>query len=116
VTVGVDPHRCGLGGQAAIEELARRDPEWRSSNVRQLAFTEAFASQVVATVDALDIDPERVNPSGGAVALGHPWAASGAAQVVRLLASLEGAGSEGLAVAAIAGGMGTAARLVVDRP
>ncbi len=110
VTVGVDPRLCGLGGQVAVERLVARDPAFAPADVAQLAFTEAFAAQVVATIDALGIDRERVNPRGGAIALGHPWAASGGAQVVRLLADVTARGDEALAVAAIAGGMGTAAR------
>lgn len=75
-----------------------------------MAFTEAFAAQVLATIDALALDRERVNPHGGSVGLGHPWAASGAIQVIRLftdIARRHRYGS-GLALAAIAGGLGTA--------
>lgn len=116
VSVGVDPRLCGLGGQAAVERLAARDPAFRPAAVAQIAFTEAFAAQVVATVDGLGLDPAIVNPAGGAIALGHPWAASGAAQVVRLWSDLRAGDGEGLAVAAIAGGMGTAARFAAATP
>lgn len=70
--------------------------------------TEAFAAQVLATADDLQLDPARLNPRGGAIGLGHPWGASGAMQVLRLWRDLA-PGHEGLALAAIAGGMGVAA-------
>ena len=81
----------------------------------QVALTEAFASQTLATIDELGIDERLVNPHGGAIALGHPWGASGAIQMVRLVADLAGRrGETGLALAAIAGGMGTAAWFAAD--
>lgn len=114
-TAGVDPKLCGIGGVAAIQGLQQRDPGFDPAAVSHVAFTEAFASQILATIDAVGFHQDRVNPQGGAIALGHPWAASGAIQVVRLLADLAGRpGASGLAVAAIAGGMGTAARFTVE--
>jgi len=113
-TAGVDPRLCGIGGVDAVRLLAVRAPGFRLAEVRQVAFTEAFASQTLATIDELGLDERLVNPAGGAIALGHPWGASGAVQVVRLHADLVGAQArpqpaDGLALAAIAGGMGTAA-------
>jgi acetyl-CoA C-acetyltransferase len=79
--------------------------------------TEAFAAQVLATTDELGLDPfgadaERVCPDGGAIALGHPWSASGALLVVRLFSRLVrrpvGGGRYGLAACAIGGGQGVA--------
>ena len=49
---------------------------------------EAFAGQVLACCDALGLDPSRVCAEGGAIALGHPWGASGAVLVVRLFTQL----------------------------
>jgi acetyl-CoA C-acetyltransferase len=115
-TVGVDPRLCGIGGVAAVRALAAGAPGLRPQMLRQVAFTEAFASQAIATIDDLGLDERIVNPAGGAIALGHPWGASGAVQVVRLHADLAGGHPEGagLALAAIAGGMGTAAWFVAD--
>jgi acetyl-CoA C-acetyltransferase len=109
-TAGVDPRLCGIGGVAATRLLQARNPRFRPDALTQIAFTEAFAGQTLATIDDLGIDERIVNPKGGAIGLGHPWGASGAIQVVRLLADLAGhEGASGLALAAIAGGMGTAA-------
>jgi len=79
---------------------------------------EAFAAQTLAVADDLGlavgghIDP-RVNAWGGALALGHPWGASGAVALVRLAHRLrrEGPGAVGVAACAIGGGMGTAMML-----
>lgn len=108
---GVDPRVCGLGAVPAVRALAARDPGFDPGRVDAVAFTEAFAAQVLATVDDLGLDEGRVNPLGGAIALGHPWGASGAAQVVRAFHDVRGRdGATALTAAAVAGGMGVAAR------
>jgi acetyl-CoA C-acetyltransferase len=110
-TAGVDPRVCGIGAVAAARALHAADRRRDPRAAGHVAMTEAFASQVLATADALGLWEERLNPRGGAIALGHPWGASGAIQVVRLHAELAGrpGAGDGLALAAIAGGMGTAA-------
>ena len=76
---------------------------------------EAFAGQVLACCEALDLDDARVCEDGGALALGHPWGASGAVLAVRLFHRLvrSGAGELGLAAIAVGGGQGVA--MVVQR-
>jgi acetyl-CoA C-acetyltransferase len=76
---------------------------------------EAFAGQVLACCDELGVDPARVCVEGGALALGHPWGASGAVLVVRLFSQLvrAGRGRYGLAAIAVGGGQGVA--MVVER-
>lgn len=80
-----------------------------------LECNEAFAGQVLACLDALGIDERRNCAQGGAIALGHPWAASGAVLVARLFTQLvrQERGRYGLAAMAIGGGQGIAA--VVER-
>ncbi|MCB0881498.1 MAG: thiolase family protein [Thermoleophilia bacterium] len=108
---GVDPRVCGLGAVPAVRALIERDPAFSPSAVETVAFTEAFAAQVLATVDDLRLDEDRLNPRGGAIALGHPWGASGAAQVVRAFYEVRGRdGATALTAAAVAGGVGVAAR------
>ncbi len=110
VTVGVDPAVPNLGAVAAARLLGRRGPAFDPRAATCVSMTEAFAVQMLATVDDLGLDTARVNPRGGSIALGHPWGASGALQVVRLATDLASAdGASGLALAAIAGGMGSAA-------
>jgi acetyl-CoA C-acetyltransferase len=112
-TAGVDPELLGIGAAVAAERLlAERGIS--AAGVDLVEFNEAFASQTLACLDQLGIDPERVNLDGGALALGHAYGASGAVLVTRLLAQSRRAGNHGslsLALISIAGGMGTAALL-----
>jgi acetyl-CoA C-acetyltransferase len=75
---------------------------------------EAFAVVVLAAVQALDLDPARVNVNGGAIALGHPIGASGARVLVTLLAALEQRGLR-RGVASLCLGGGEAVAMVVER-
>jgi acetyl-CoA C-acetyltransferase len=112
--VGADPALPPLAAApAARAVLARAGVDL--SSVGRLELTEAFAAQVLACTDELGLDPlgpdaGRVCPSGGAIAVGHPWSASGAFLVVRLLAGPDGGGIDGLGLAACAvgGGQGVA--------
>jgi 3-oxoadipyl-CoA thiolase len=82
-SAGVDPSVMGLGPiPASRKALARAG--LRVSDLDSVELNEAFASQVLACIRDLELDPERVNPNGGAIALGHPLGASGA----RLIATL----------------------------
>ena len=74
---------------------------------------EAFASVAIASTRALDVDPEKVNVHGGAIALGHPLGCSGARVVVTLLEALRAAGG-GRGAAALCGGGGQGDALIVE--
>ncbi len=106
---GGDPRRPGLGAVPAVLALLDRC-RIAAADIGAVEITEAFAAQVLACVDALGIDPAVVCPQGGAIALGHPWGASGAVLMVRLFSRMvRGAGPRyGLATCAIGGGMGVA--------
>ena len=82
----------------------RSGPDWHLDVAHELTF-EAFAGVVLASVAALGIDEERVNVNGGAVALGHPLAASGLRLVLTLAYELRRRGG-GLGVATLCGGGG----------
>ena len=113
-TAGVDPNLPGLGiVPAAREALSHSGLGVDDLDVVEL--NEAFAGQVLACCDELGLDPDRVCVQGGALAMGHPWGASGAVLVVRLFAQLVhgDAGRYGLAAIAVGGGQGVAA--VVER-
>jgi len=107
--IGVDPGRPGFGPVPAIRAVLDR-AGYRLAEVDVVELVEAFAGQVLACTDALGLDPERVCPDGGAIALGHPWGASGAVIMVRLFARLvrHRAGRLGLAAVAAGGGLGLA--------
>lgn len=109
-TVGVDPNLLGLGPVPAMEKLVARNPGLDAAAIPYIEFNEAFAAQVLASLDALGIDHTIVNREGGALALGHPYGASGAILVTRLFAQMReaDAGTEALAMMGIGGGMGIA--------
>ena len=108
-TSGVDPARPGRGLVPAVR-LALERAGVRLDEVDVIELNEAFAGQVLACCDELDLDPARVCREGGALALGHPWGASGAVLVVRLFAQLvtRRRGRYGLAAIAAGGGLGVA--------
>jgi acetyl-CoA C-acetyltransferase len=113
-TTGVDPNRPGLGIVPAVR-LALERAGLGLDDMDVIELNEAFAGQVLACCDALRLSPERVCVQGGALALGHPWGASGAVLVVRLFTQLvhQEAGRYGLAAIAVGGGQGVA--MVVER-
>lgn len=117
-TAGVEPKLLGLGPVPAMAKLRARNPALDVARIDFIEFNEAFASQVLGSLDQLDIAPERVNRDGGAIALGHPYGASGAILVVRLFSQMLAASSpaEGLAMMGIGGGMGIAAHFSSCRP
>lgn len=113
-TAGVDPNRPGIGIVPAVRAALDR-AAISLDEVDVVELNEAFAGQVLACCDELRLDPARVCPQGGALALGHPWGASGAVLVVRLFTQLvrEGRGRYGVAAIAAGGGQGVA--VVVER-
>lgn len=111
VTRGVDPNILGIGPVASTQYLLKRDLDITIDDLKYIEFNEAFASQVLASLDQLDIDPRRVNLDGGALALGHPFGASGAILVTRLYSQMlrnndVDIGAMALATLGTAGGMG----------
>src|ERR1700731_3292425 len=82
-SVGVDPSVMGLGPIPASRRALQR-AVFTTEDMDVVELNEVFASQVIACVRDLELDPQRVNPNGGAIALGHPLGASG----VRILATL----------------------------
>jgi acetyl-CoA C-acetyltransferase len=118
--VGCDPALPGIGAAPAIRSaLAHIGVE--VADIAAFEIVEAFAAQSLAVLARLGIadDDERVCADGGALALGHPWGASGAVAVVRLFSRLVRAGAPagtlGVAAASVGGGMGIAAVVEVVR-
>lgn len=110
---GVRPEVMGLGPIPAVRALFEKtglsadDFDWIESN-------EAFASQALAVSKELGLDPAKVNPDGGAIALGHPVGATGAILIVKALHALERTGGKrALITMCIGGGQGIA--LAIER-
>jgi len=106
---GVDPRVMGIGPVPAVRKLLERS----GVGVEELdlvELNEAFASQSLVVIRELGLDPQRVNVSGGAIALGHPLGMSGARLVVTLLHELRRRGGRyGLATLCVGVGQGQAA-------
>lgn len=110
--VGVDPQVMGIGSLPACQKLLRQQG-LSINQIDYLELNEAFAGSSLILLDQLGIDMDRVNPHGGAIALGHPLGASGARIIVTLLSELkQGNKHRGLAALCIGGGMGAACLLV----
>jgi acetyl-CoA C-acetyltransferase len=118
--VGCDPALPGVGAAPAVQAAL----DLAGAEIREVAafeIVEAFASQSLAVLGRLGItdDDARVCADGGALALGHPWGASGAISVVRLFGRLVRAGAPagtlGVAAASVGGGLGVAAVFEVIR-
>lgn len=107
-SVAVDPIDMGLAPINA-SELALRKADWSVGDVDLFEINEAFAAQSIAVIRTLGIDPEKVNPNGGAIALGHPLAGSGCRIVVTLIHEMtRRKAKRGLATLCIGGGQGVA--------
>jgi acetyl-CoA acetyltransferase family protein len=105
---GVEPALMGLGPIPASRKALSR-AGLNPSDLDAIEINEAFASQAIACLRGLDLDPERVNPSGGAIALGHPLGASGARILTTLVHELRRRGGRyGLATMCIGVGQGIA--------
>jgi acetyl-CoA C-acetyltransferase len=105
---GVRPSVMGIGPVPAVKNLLSKTG-LSVSDFDVIESNEAFAAQAIAVNQELGLDPKRVNPNGGAIALGHPVGATGTIIMVKLMAELERcAGKRGLATMCIGGGQGIA--------
>jgi acetyl-CoA C-acetyltransferase len=106
---GVDPRVMGIGPIPAVRKLLERSGV-SLEEIDLVELNEAFASQSLAVIRELGLDPEKVNVNGGAIALGHPLGMSGARLVVSLLHELRRRGGKyGLATLCVGVGQGQAA-------
>ena len=107
-TTGVDPKIMGMGPVQAMRKAAERAGV-ALGDLDLIELNEAFASQSLAVVRELGLDPDKVNVHGGAIALGHPIGASGARILTTLVHALQArGGGRGAASLCVGGGMGTA--------
>jgi acetyl-CoA C-acetyltransferase len=107
-TTGIDPKIMGMGPVQAMRKAAERAGV-TLADLDLIELNEAFASQSLAVVRELGLDPAKVNTHGGAIALGHPIGASGARILTTLVHALQArGGGRGAASLCVGGGMGTA--------
>lgn len=105
---GVDPRVMGIGPAFAVPKVLKK-AGMGVKDIDIYEINEAFASQAVACVRELKIDEEKVNPNGGAIALGHPLGCSGARLTVTLFYEMKRTGKElGISTMCIGGGQGLA--------
>ena len=105
---GVPPELMGIGPVEAIPK-ALRQAGLTLADIDLIELNEAFACQALAVIEALGLDPERVNVNGGAVALGHPLGCTGAKLTTQILHEMARRGSRyGLVSMCVGGGMGAA--------
>jgi len=105
---GVPPEIMGIGPKAAIPRLLGRVGV-RMQDIDWIELNEAFAAQSLAVIRELDLDPERVNPLGGAIALGHPLGATGAIRTATVVHALRRRGLRyGMVTMCVGTGMGAA--------
>ena len=113
VVVGLAPEAMGDGPVLAIRKLLARFG-LATGDIDRYEINEAFAAQVVSNVRALALVAERVNPDGGAIALGHPLGATGTRLVTTLLHGLEADDGE-LGIAALCVGHGQGVATLIRR-
>ena len=106
---GVPPEIMGIGPVAAVPKALER-AGWSQDDLETVELNEAFAAQSLAVIRELGLDIDKVNPNGGAIALGHPLGCSGARLVATLLHHMKRTGQKkGLTTMCVGGGMGAAA-------
>ena len=110
---GVNPDVMGLGPIDAVNK-ALAQANLTIADLDVIESNEAFAAQAIAVATTLELPPQKLNPNGGAVGLGHPVGATGAILIIKALAELERInGRYGLITMCIGGGQGIA--LIIER-
>jgi acetyl-CoA acyltransferase len=107
-TAGYKPEEMGLGPVFAIPK-ALKLAGLQLKDIEVIELNEAFAAQSLAVIKEAELDPERVNPNGGAIALGHPLGCTGAKLMATIIRELERRnGKYGIVTMCVGGGMGAA--------
>ena len=108
VSAGVHPRMMGTGPIEAVPKVLKR-AEMNLSQIDLIELNEAFASQSVAVIRTLELDPSKVNINGGAIALGHPLGCTGAKLTVQIINDMKRLNKKyGIVTACVGGGQGIA--------
>jgi acetyl-CoA acyltransferase len=105
---GVEPYKMGVGPIAAIPKVLKH-ANMTLEDIDLFELNEAFASQSLAVIKTLGLDPTKVNVNGGAIALGHPLGATGAKLTVQIINELKRRNKKyGMVTMCIGSGQGAA--------
>ena len=108
VSAGVHPRIMGIGPVAAVPKVLKQ-AGMNQSNIDLVELNEAFASQALAVIRKLELNPDQVNINGGAIALGHPLGCTGSKLTVQILSDLKRLNKKyGMVTACVGGGQGIA--------
>jgi acetyl-CoA acyltransferase len=108
VSAGVHPRVMGVGPIEAVPKVLKQ-AAMNLSQIDLIELNEAFASQSVAVIDKLQLDPQKVNINGGAIALGHPLGCTGAKLTVQIINDMKRLNKKyGIVTACVGGGQGIA--------
>jgi acetyl-CoA acyltransferase len=108
VSAGVHPRVMGIGPMEAVPKVLKR-ADMNLSQIDLIELNEAFASQSVAVIKNLELDPSKVNINGGAIALGHPLGCTGAKLTVQIINDMKRLNKKyGIVTACVGGGQGIA--------
>jgi acetyl-CoA acyltransferase len=107
-SAGVHPRIMGIGPVAAIPKVLKQ-ANMHLGDIDTIELNEAFASQSIAVIREAGLDPQKVNPNGGAIALGHPLGCTGAKLTIQVLSDLKRTDKKyGMVTACVGGGQGIA--------
>jgi acetyl-CoA acyltransferase len=108
VSAGVHPRVMGVGPIEAVPKVLKQ-AGMNLSQIDLIELNEAFASQSVAVINSLQLDPQKVNIDGGAIALGHPLGCTGAKLTVQIINDMKRLNKKyGIVTACVGGGQGIA--------
>jgi acetyl-CoA acyltransferase len=108
ISAGVHPRVMGVGPIEAVPKVLKR-AGMNLSQIDLIELNEAFASQSVAVIKTLELDPSKVNINGGAIALGHPLGCTGAKLTVQIINDMKRLNKKyGIVTACVGGGQGIA--------
>jgi len=108
VSAGVHPRVMGIGPVEAVPKVLKR-AGMNLSQIDLIELNEAFASQALAVIKTLELDPAKVNINGGAIALGHPLGCTGAKLTVQIINDMKRLNKKyGIVTACVGGGQGIA--------
>ena len=107
-SAGVHPRVMGIGPVEAVPR-ALKQAGMNISDIDLVELNEAFASQSLAVINTLELDPEKVNINGGAIALGHPLGCTGAKLTIQITNDMKRLNKKyGIVTACVGGGQGIA--------